>query len=285
MASAVQVTDPITYHGEGAVWDRRVGRLLFVDMLAGDVMVWDPSGEIRRHAVGKVAAVVRPRKRGGYVLALEDGFAFTGDDFAAIDRLPPVLASDALRMNEGGCDPQGRFYCGSMAYAMTAHAASLYRLDLDLSVHTVLTGVTISNGLQWSRDGASVYYNDTATGRIDVFDFDPQGGVLSRRRPFVELDPARGAPDGLAIDEDGGLWVALWGGSAVHRYEPNGSLSEVIELPVPKVTSCAFGGADGRTLYITTSQEGLEPEAYPAAGALFCAPVSVSGAAVQEFCA
>ena len=252
-------------------------------MLAGVVVEWDTSGPVTRHVVGDVAAVVRARARGGYVLAVERGFAFASDDFSVVETLPPVFADETVRMNDGGCDPQGRFYCGSMAYAMTPRAGTLYRLDPDLGVEQVLTGVTISNGLQWSRDGSTVYYSDTATGRVDAFDFDGATGTFSGRRPFVELDGARGAPDGLAIDEEDGLWVALWGGGAVHRYDARGRLSEVVELPVPKVTACTFGGVDGRTLYITTSREGLSAEEFPEAGALFSVRAGVRGAAPHAF--
>ena len=283
MVTAIQVTPSCTHHGEGPFWDSRVGRLLFVDMLAGVVVEWDTAGPVTRHVVGNVAAVVRARARGGYVLALERGFAFASDDFSLVETLPQVFADAAVRMNDGGCDPQGRFYCGSMAYAMTPHAGNLYRLNPDLGVERVLTGVTISNGLQWSRDGSTVYYSDTATGRVDAFDFDAGTGTFSGRRPFVELDGARGAPDGLAIDEEDGLWVAMWGGGAVHRYDARGSLSEVVELPVPKVTACTFGGVDGGTLFITTSREGLSAGEFPEAGALFSVRAGVRGAAQHAF--
>jgi sugar lactone lactonase YvrE len=283
VVAAAQLTPSCTYHGEGPFWDSRVGRLFFVDMHAGVVAEWDPSGTIKRHVVGKVAAVVRARAGGGYVLGIERGFAFASDDFSLVEPLPQVWADETVRMNDGGCDPQGRFYCGSMAYAMTPGAGALYRLNRDLTVELVLAGVTISNGIQWSRDGSTVYYSDTGTGRVDVFDFDAGTGAFSGRRPFVEVDSSIGAPDGLAIDEEDGLWVALWGGSAVHRYDSRGALSEVVELPVPKVTACTFGGADARTLYITTSREGMSADEFPQAGALFSVPVGVAGAAPHAF--
>jgi sugar lactone lactonase YvrE len=283
MVTAVQVTESCTHHGEGPFWDSRSGKLLFVDMLAGVVVEWDMSGPVKRHVVGDVAAVVRARARGGYVLAVERGFALADDDLGVVETLPTVFADETVRMNDGGCDPQGRFYCGSMAYAETPGAGTLYRLDPDLAVEQVLTGVTISNGLQWSRDGSSAFYSDTATGRVDVFDFDGSTGTFSDRRPFAAIDPANGAPDGLAIDEEDGVWVALWGGSAVRRFDSRGRLSEVVELPVPKVTACTFGGPDGRTLYITTSRLGMAEEEFPAAGALFSVTAGVRGAAPHAF--
>ena len=283
MGSAIQVTESCTHHGEGPFWDARRGTLLFVDMLAGVVVAWDTRGPVRRHPVGSVACVVRARARGGYVLGVERGLAFASDDFGTVETLPAAFADDAIRMNDGGCDPQGRFYCGSMAYAMTPGAGTLYRLNPDRTVDRVLTGVGISNGLQWSRDGSTVYYSDTATGRVDSFDFDPETGAFSGRRPFVEVVGRQGAPDGLAIDEEDGLWVALWGGGAVHRYDAAGRLSEVVELPVPKVTACAFGGDDLRTLFITTSRDGLAAGELPAAGAVLSARAGVPGATPHAF--
>jgi sugar lactone lactonase YvrE len=141
----------------------------------------------------------------------------------------------------------------------------------------VLEGVTISNGLQWSADGSRVFYNDTPTGRIDVFDFDGDTGRFSARRPFVALGEGLN-PDGMAIDTEDGVWIALWGGSAVHRYDSSGRLSEVIDLPVSHVTACAFGGAGRSTLYITTSRLGLEAGAEPEAGAVFTARTGITGA-------
>lgn len=283
MVRAIQVTESCTHHGEGPFWDSRVGRLYFVDMLAGAVVEWDMSGPVRRHVVGDVAAVVRARARGGYVLAVERGFGFASDDFSLFEALPPVFDDQAIRMNDGGCDPQGRFYCGSMAYALTPNAGTLFRLNPDLGVERVLDGVTISNGLQWSRDGSTVYYSDTATGRVDRFDFDGDTGAFSGRRPFVEVESANGAPDGFAIDEEDGLWVALWGGGAVHRYDSRGRLGEVVELPVPNVTACTFGGLDSRALYITTSREGLPAGAFPGAGAIFSVDAGVRGAEPHAF--
>jgi sugar lactone lactonase YvrE len=147
----------------------------------------------------------------------------------------------------------------------------------------VLDGVTISNGLQRHADGRHVYYNDTTTGRIDLFDFEPDTGRLSARRSFVEVPPGRGLPDGMAIDEAGGGWIALWGGSAIHRYDEKAQLSERIELPVRQVTACTFGGPAGTTLYITTSRLGLGADAEPEAGAVFAAEVGVRGALQGTF--
>jgi sugar lactone lactonase YvrE len=278
MVRAEQVTDVVTYHGEGPVWSPQLGGLRLVDMLAGDVLTLHDDGTLDRRHVGEVAAVVRPRRGGGAVIGVERGFALEQPD-GGLTHLPDVWSDAGVRMNEGGCDPDGRMYCGSMAYEQTPGAASLYRLDPDRSVHVVLDGVTISNGLEWSPDGRLAYYNDTATHRISVLDYDAEAG-LTGRRTFVDVD---GNPDGLTVDSEGGVWTALFGSGVVHRYAPDGTLDAVVEVPARQVTACTFGGQDLDRLYITTSREGLEPDDDPLAGSVFAVSVGVRGLPVREF--
>ncbi len=274
---AEQITAPIAYHAEGPVW---VDQLHWVDMLAGDVLSLGSDGTVGRRHVGTVVAALRPRASGGFVYAVERGFALDDGIGTPIRTLPDLWATDAVRMNEGGCDSNGRFYCGSMAYAETPGAASLYRLDPDGRVATVLGDLTISNGLEWSPDGQLAYYVDSATGRIDVMDDEGDVG-LTHRRPFVTVEG--GSPDGLTVDAEGGIWVAIWGGKAVQRFTPEGVLSEVIELPVTQVTACTFGGADLDELFITTSREGLPASEEPAAGSLFHVRPGIAGLPVRSF--
>ena len=196
--------------------------------------------------------------------------------------LPPVFTDPLIRMNDGGCDPQGRFYCGTMAYAETPGAGTLYRLDPDGSVHVTLREVTISNGLQWNRVGDTVFYADTPIGRVDSFSFDPASAAFTDRRTFTEISGS-GQPDGMAIDEEDGIWVALWGGSAVHRYDLTGRLELVVDLPVSNVTACAFGGPELKTLFITTSRSGLDSGDQPEAGAVFRYDAGVRGAPQHAF--
>ena len=279
MVSAERVTDRVTHHGEGPVWSPSWGGLRFVDMLNGDVLTLrDDDGVDRRH-VGTVAAAVRPRRSGGAVIAVERGFVLEAAD-GTLEPLPEVWQDDSIRMNEGGCDPDGRFWCGSMAYDKTSGAASMYRLDADHSVRRMFGGVTVSNGLEWSPDGSHAYYNDTHTHRISVYEYDVDAGLVNRRT-LVDLGELR--PDGLTVDAEGGVWSAFFGGSAVHRYTPEGKLDEVVDVAARQVTACTFGGDDLDRLFITTSRENLEPDDDPQAGSLFVADVGVRGRPVREF--
>ncbi|WP_019547345.1 SMP-30/gluconolactonase/LRE family protein [Streptomyces sulphureus] len=276
---AEQITAAEADHGEGPVWWAPWGGLRFVDMLAGDVLTLHDDGSVSRTHVGTVAAALRPRIGGGAVIALERSFALASrDDLSDATELAEVWTDPAVRFNDGGCDPDGRFYCGSMAYDAAPGAASLYRLTpgAENAPRAVLDGVTVSNGLGFDPGGTHAYYNDTATGRTDVFDYDSEAG-LHTRRPFVTFAEQSGMPDGLCVDAEGGVWVALWGGSAVHRYGPDGFLDMVVEVAASQVSACTFGGRELDTLYVTTSRTGLRTGAEPAAGAVFAVRPGITG--------
>jgi len=299
MPRAEQRTDPVAHHGEGPVWWEPWGGLRFVDMLAGDVLHLGAEGDLTRAHVGRVAAALRPRTSGGAVVATERAFALASrDDLSDLRVLPDVWEDPGVRFNDGGCDPDGRFWCGTMAYDETPGAGSMYRLtarpagdagegadsDGPYAVDRPWGGVTISNGLGFSPDGARAYYNDTPTRRVSVLDY--EDGELRARRDFASLageGEEAGSPDGLCVDADGGVWVALFGGSAVRRYSPDGRLDEVVELPVSHVTACTFGGPGLRELFITTSAEGVDPQAEPLAGALFSISPGVAGLPALPF--
>lgn len=278
---AERITERVAYHGEGAFWDDRASRLRFVDMLAGDVVTLLPTGTVTRRHVGDVAAVIRHRSSGGYLVAGEREILLL-DEHWTLERAVHVLDDPAVRLNEGGCDGAGRFYIGSMAYDTAPGVGTLYRLDPDGGLHTALPAVTVPNGLVWSADGARAFHADTGTATITAYDAHADGRLLDPR-VLVRFESG-GAPDGMAIDAEGGLWVALWGGGAVHRYSPEGTLDEVVAVPgAGNVTSCAFGGADRRRLFITTSQQDADPAADTAAGALFAVDAPVPGAAVDAY--
>jgi sugar lactone lactonase YvrE len=214
------------------------------------------------------------------VIGVARGFALEDPD-GTVRALPELWSDSGVRMNDGGCDPDGRFYCGSMAYDQSPGAASLYRLAADGTAEVVLERVTVSNGLEWSPDGARAYYNDTATGTVSVFDYDRAGG-LTNRRTFAEL-PGGGRPDGLTVDAEGGVWTAVANGGAVYRYSPEGILDEKLPVPASKVTACTFGGERLDQLFITTSQENIDTRDDPLAGSVFRAEVGVKGRPVRLF--
>jgi sugar lactone lactonase YvrE len=278
---AEQITEPVAYHGEGPVWSERWGGLQFVDMLAGDILSLKDDGSVDRRHVAEVAAALRPRSRGGAVIGIERGFALENAGGTLV-HLGELWTNEHVRMNEGSCDPDGRFYCGSMSKDKRPGAGALYRLDPDLSVHVVLPDVTISNGLEWTKDGSRAYYNDTPTCAVSVFDYDSKTG-LTNRRVFVDFSSEGKRPDGLTVDEHDGVWVALSNGSAVRGYNKDGVLAEVIEVPAKKVTACTFGGPQLDRLFITTSRQNIEPGTDPLAGSLFRAVPGVRGLPVREF--
>jgi sugar lactone lactonase YvrE len=264
------------------MWDQGAGCLRWVDMLNGDILSLNPAGAVDRLHVGGVAAALRPRLRGGLVVAVERGFVLV-DANAQVGREHVAFVDPACRMNDGDADRQGRFFCGSMAFNMVEPRGALYRFDPDGTISTVLSGVTISNGIAWSIDGEQMFYVDSVTQRVDLFDYDEASATPTQRRPLIHIASESGMPDGIALDSEGGIWVALWGGGAVHRYRPDGQLDAVIDLPVDLVTACAFGGPDLEELYITTSRLGLAQDVSPSAGALFRLKVGVRGLPCSAF--
>jgi sugar lactone lactonase YvrE len=273
--------------GEGPCWDAAHGLLLWVDIYRGLVHLLNPaSGVDTTVRVGQPVGAVVPAAGGGLVAAVRDGFVRIDTATARIDVVAPVEEhlADHL-MNDGKCDPCGAFVAGTLHRDELVGAGALYRLNRDRSVDRLVSGVTLSNGLGWSPSGDRMYYIDSATQAVDVFEYDASGPVGDRRR-FVEVAPADGMPDGLAVDAEGGVWVALWGGSEVRRYTTGGTLDHVVELPVSQVTSCAFGGEDWGDLYITSASWKLDEarvQEEPLAGAVFVARPGVPGMATSCF--
>ncbi len=276
---------------EGPVWDPRDACLYFVDIMAGRVHRFDPATKaLRTHevgsAVGSVGAVALG-DRGDLILAARDGFARLNPSSATVSAIAGVEADRPLqRMNDGKCDPAGRFWAGTMALDETPGASALYRLDPGGQVHLMVPGVTISNGLDWSGDARSMYYIDSPTRRVDLFDYDLASGAISNRRAFVRIPDDCGIPDGLTLDADGCVWVALWRGGAIHRYTPDGVHDAIVRVPASCPTSCAFGGADLCDLFITTAAIELsdrERAEQPLAGGLFVCRPGATGRASNRF--
>jgi sugar lactone lactonase YvrE len=265
--------------GEGPVWDARTSELLWVDIMAGLVHRFDPAkGTDISFDVGQPVGAVVPRSAGGYALAVRDGFAITeahADDLRLV--APIDLDRPKLRMNDGACDSSGRFWAGTMHVDEVPDAGSLYRLELDSSVETMLGDVTISNGIGWSPDDTVMYYVDTTTLGIDAFDFDAASGAIWNRRRLVTIEEGAGQPDGLVVDEDGCIWLALWEGWGVRRYSPDGTLMGVVNVPVARVTKPAFGGAALDELFITTAAPDTPAAEQPHAGGIFFVRPGVHG--------
>jgi sugar lactone lactonase YvrE len=248
--------------GEGPRWDSAHQRLLWVDIMRGRVHAFTPAtGACRNVAVHQPVGALVGARDGSLVLAVAGGFARLDLDSQKFEMQAAVEADRPQnRMNDGACDGAGRFWAGTMALDEGPGAGALYRLDPDLTVHTMLTGVSISNGLDWSLDGRRMYYVDSPTRRIDVFDFDVAKGSIANRRTFVEVPADAGVPDGLTVDAAGFVWLTLWGGAALRRYAPDGTLERVVPLPVTHPTSCAFGGAALDELYVTSARRPLTAE-------------------------
>ena len=273
------VAVPCCHHGEGPVWDERSQTLLWVDLTADEIHSLEPAtGRHATQSVGREIGIAVPRRGGGLALAVREGFA-TLDAAGRVTVLADPLAPH-VRMNDGAVDPEGRFWAGSMAYDAAPGAGSLFRLDADGSLTTVLDGVTISNGLAWDPDARFLYYIDSATGGVDRFDYDRASGAIGRRRRLIDMP--FGEPDGMTVDADGCLWVAIWDGGQVRRYDPRGRLLESVEVPVTRPTSCAFGGPALDRLFITTSRLGLDV-GDPVAGALLVVDPGVAGLATPPF--
>jgi sugar lactone lactonase YvrE len=255
--------------GEGPRWDAATVRLLWVDVEGRTLHVFDPeTGDDRAIELDARVGVGQPMSDGRVLVALADRLAALDLEDESVEMLVPMRHGPELRLNDGNCDPQGRFWIGSLELKFAPGAGSLYRYDGELTA--VLTGVTISNGIGWSPDGTLMYYVDTRTHGVDVFEFD---GLPTGRRRFATIERA-GWPDGLAVDDEGGVWVALWGGSAVRRYSPDGTLDEVIDVPALNVTACCFGGRDRNRLFVTTAA----PD-----GRMYVTDVAVAGPPAQPF--
>jgi len=267
------VQAPAATLGEGPVWDDQAEVLYWLDIPESRVHRLDADGSVTSWDVGQPVGAAVPRASGGLVVAVRDGFM-------ALDLASGELAMLAAveqdrpenRMNDGSCDRAGRFYAGTMADDERPAAGALYRLDPDLSVTTLFTGVGISNGIGWSPDERLMYYTDSHTHQVDVFDYDPATGAIDGRRRFAAVGGGDAVPDGLTVDADGGVWVAVWGGGAVLHHDPGGRVRETIELPAEHVTSCAFGGPGLDRLYITTAAGPGEH-----AGSLFVCQPGVTG--------
>jgi len=269
--------------GEGSLWDPISKILYWVDILSHELYLYDPATKQNRtiptcQAVGTVV----PRKSGGVALSLHNGFATLDLDTEKITPIAdPERDIPANRFNDGKCDPAGRFWAGTMEFNGATDQGALYCLDTDHSVSKKVEPVSISNGIVWSADNRTMYYIDTPLNSVRAYDYDIDTGNISNERVAIEHQGGEGHFDGMSIDEEGMVWIALFGGWGVQRYNPaNGELLRSIRLPVEQTTSCAFGGENLDELYVTSAAIGLDEAALaaqPLAGALIVIDPGVRG--------
>ncbi|GHH84144.1 calcium-binding protein [Streptomyces sulfonofaciens] len=290
MGSAFEVAVPARATlGEGPTWDPAARRLIWVDILGARVHGFDPvSGRRTVWATEQHVGAAKPRAGGGLVVNLRDGVgayapAGPGGDgppgaFRWLHRAPVP----GVRGNDAAVGPDGSLWAGTMDYGEAPGRGSLTRIAPDGTATRVLDGVTVSNGIGWSPDGRLMYYIDTPTRRIDVFDVADGGARVTGRRELATVEEGAGFPDGLTVDAEGCVWVALWDGAAVRRYTPAGRLDRVVELPVRRPTAAAFGGAGLTDLYITTARAGLSAP-HPLSGSLLVVPDAGRGLPQPSF--
>ena len=261
--------------GEGPVWDTGNQRLLWVDILNGNLHQFYPeTGAGSIFEAGKFVGSIVLRQNNGIIAALQDGFTEIDLHIGSIkDLSTPDCHPAGNRFNDGKCDKKGRFWAGTMSLAEIEGAGKLYMLDTDQTITVKVENVTISNGLAWSADDKLFYYIDTPTRKVVAYDYNIETGSIKNKRTVITIPEGFGYPDGMTIDTDGMLWIAFWDGWKVARWDPfTGALLLQVELPVARVTSCTFGGKNMDDLYITTAKTGLsqvELIEQPLAGALF----------------
>jgi sugar lactone lactonase YvrE len=273
--------------GEGPFWDDAKQELYFVDITNKQIKIFSPSdSSVRTIQFSQEVSAVFLDQNSELTVAARDGVFAASQDGTLKTLLAPIEPEDtSIRTNDAKCDITGRMWVGTMAFDFTPGVAALFSLD-SKGLKEVVPVLTIANGMGWSRDQKSMYFIDSPTGRVDIFDCDLQSGELKNRRPFITFDVTGGIPDGLTTDEDGGIWVAFFGGGEVRRFDPSGELTHVVTLPVKQLTSCCFGGKDMSELFITTARYAMNSESLarePLAGSLFKLSTTFKGSKSHRY--
>lgn len=270
--------DSRAYLGEGPAWDAARRSLWWVNIMDGEVHLYDPQAKRdRAWMIGQTVGFAVPAAGDSLVLGLKGDVArFHPFDSAptepALETLASAPTDEGLRWNDGKAGPDGRLYAGTMDLAEADPTGSLYRLG-ESGLAALRPGVCISNGIAWSPDGATLYHVDTPSSTVDAYDFDRASGAVANRRPAFAVPKAMGWPDGMCCDAQGRLWVALWAGAALSVWDPaGGKLLDTVPVPAKNVTSCCFGGDNLDRLFVTTARKGVGPadlRRYPLTGGLF----------------
>ena len=275
--------------GEGALWDYKNDRLLWVDIEKGLLNLYDPASDQNESIeLGQKVGTVVPVDTGGVLLALKKGiYRMNLQNKTKELMVHPEAKVSGNRYNDGKCDPSGRFWVGTMGLKAEEGVGALYRIDHDFSYHRMIENVSISNGIVWSLDASKMYYIDTPTRQVVEYEYNDSTGSISNPEVIIEIADSLGHPDGSTLDANGNIWIAMWGGNAVTCWDPHtGKLLKRIKLPAPNVTSCAFGGKDMNQLYVTTARSGLSKEQlqeYPLSGSLFVIDTKVEGVQAEYF--
>jgi len=274
-------------NAEGPVWDEVTQTLYFIDVEAGRIFSYKDEVLTSWEAGEQIGFAVL-REKGGMIAGLKSGLYEV--DFPAGGKqllTDPEADLPGNRFNDGKVDPTGRVLAGTMALSSQAGdppTGALYCLDTDGSVSKKISDVYLANGLAWSADGSIFYFIDTTAQTITQYAYDPGTGAMSDPKVVIRVPDEIGHPDGMTIDEDGNLWIALWGGHAISKWNPQtGELLEKHELPVLNVSSCCFGGENMDTLFITTASQDTDMQQYPLAGNVFCMKPGVKGALSRKY--
>ena len=272
--------------GEGPLWNAKEQAIYWVDIEEKKIQRYYPdTKKFEIFSMPVRICLMAFRSKGGMILGAENGLYFWDPVSQKLDFIThPESGKTEARFNDGKVDRKGRLWAGTMT--LQGATSSLYRLDQDLSVQQMETGVTISNGVGWSPDNKTMYFVDSIRYAVYAYDFNFETGDLTNRRVFVQMSESFGIPDGLTVDSEGYVWVAIYNGWKVMRYDPSGKVADEIAFPVSKPSSCMFGGKDLDELYVTTISDGLSAEdklKQPMAGDLFMIKTTVKGLPEPDF--
>lgn len=277
------VIDSKSELGEGAIWNHKTGQLMWINITGKILNFYNPiTGNNKEMFTGQLIGTVVPAESGNFLVALKNGIYWfypeTGTKKLIVN---PEEKLPDNRFNDGKCDPAGKFWAGTMSTKGESGKGALYRLSPDSTIQKMVDRVSISNGIVWSLDSKKMYYIDTPTQKVMEYDYNLETGEIGNAKVAVEISKEMGSPDGMTIDSEGNIWVALWGGSAVTCWNPKtGKLIRTIKVPAKNVTSCAFGDEDLETLYITTARidtNERDLEKFPNAGGVFKSRTGVKG--------